>query len=95
MACCAPRLRFLIECHSEPGARLRVDEESSLLTINVAFMRFAKIVFLIAGIYGIVVIAPQYGMEDVNRARPARPSRTPSTSTDFSGCASRGRSCSS
>jgi uncharacterized membrane protein YuzA (DUF378 family) len=28
-------------------------------------MRFARIVFLIAGIYGIVVIAPQYGMEDV------------------------------
>jgi len=28
-------------------------------------MRFAKFVFLIAGIYGIIVIAPQYAMEDM------------------------------
>jgi hypothetical protein len=27
-------------------------------------MRFARLVFLISGIYGIVVIAPQYVMED-------------------------------
>jgi hypothetical protein len=57
------------------GGALRLELQAT----RKAFMRFARIVFLIAGIYGLVVMLPQYFLED----RIGRDTPPPITHPEF------------
>ena len=54
-------------------------------------MKFARRVYLIAAIYGLIVLVPQYFMEGKN-GRDFPPAITPSTTTASSASRWRGRS---
>ena len=56
--------------------------------------RFARRVFMVAGVYGLIVLLPQYSMEaQIGRDYPP-PITHPEDSTASSASRSRGRSCS-